>query len=75
MSPINNLLFRAAAFGMLFVAVPASAQETDEVQELRRVNDAQQQQIEDQQQQIETLMQMLTKLQSDVEPLVASADK
>ena len=60
---------------MLFVAIPASAQETDKVQELQRVNDAQQQQIEAQQRQIETLMEMLTKLQSEVEPLVASADK
>ncbi len=47
MSSMNNLLFRVAAFGMLFVAISASAQETDEVQELQRVNDAQQRQIED----------------------------
>ena len=79
---MNNLLFRVAAFGMLFVAVPASAQETDEVEELQRVNDAQQQQLEAQQRQleaqqrqIETLMQMLEQLQSEVEPLVSSADK
>jgi hypothetical protein len=72
---MNNLLFRVAAFGMLFVAVSASAQETDEVRELQRVNDAQQQQLEAQQLQIETLMQMLEQLQSEVEPLVTSADK
>ena len=75
MSSMNNLLFRVAAFGMLFIAVPTSAQETDEVQELKRVNDAQQRQLEAQQQQIETLMQMLKQLQSEVEPLVTSADK
>jgi len=72
---MNNLLFRVAAFGMLFVAVPASAQETDEVQELQRVNDAQQRQIEALEQQIETLMQMLMQLQSEVEPLVTSVEK
>ena len=75
MSSMNNLLFRVAAFGMLFVAVPAFAQETDEVQELQRVNDAQQRQLEAQQRQIETLMQMVEQLQSEVEPLVSSADK
>jgi hypothetical protein len=75
MSSINNLLFRVAAFSMLFVAVPTSAQESDKVQELQRVNDAQQQQIEAQQRQIETLMQMVIQLQSAVEPLVTSADK
>ena len=42
MSSVNNFLFRVAAFGMLFVAVSAAAQETDKVQELQRVNDAQQ---------------------------------
>jgi hypothetical protein len=63
-----------AAFGLLFVAVSASAQETEEVKELRRVNDAQQQQIEAQQRQIETLMQMVIQLQSKVEPLVTSTD-
>ena len=75
MSSMNNLLIRVAALGMLFVAVPASAQESDKVQELQRVNDAQQQQLEAQQRQIETLMQMLIQLQSEVEPLVTSADK
>jgi hypothetical protein len=72
---MSNLVFRVAAFGMLFVAVSASAQETDEVQELQRVNDDQQRQLEAQQQQIDTLMQMLEQLQSEVEPLVTSADK
>jgi len=65
MSSMNNLVFRVAAFGMLFLAVAASAQETDEVQELQRVNDAQQQQLEAQQRQIETLMQMVEQLQSE----------
>ena len=75
MSSMNTLLFRVAAFGMLFVAVSAYAQETDKIQELQRVNDAQQQQIEAQQRQIETLMQMMMQLQSEAEPLVTSADK
>lgn len=73
-SSINNLPFRVIAFGLLFVAVSAIAEETDRVQELQRVIDAQQRQLEAQQRQLESQMQMLRRLQSEVEQLAKSAD-
>ena len=48
---------------MLFVAAPAFAQEIDKEQELQRVIDALQRQLEAQQQQIETLMPQIDKEQ------------
>jgi len=65
---MNKILFMVAALGLLFVAVPAFAEETDKVQELQRVIDAQQRQLEIQ-------MQMLIQLQSEVERISKSADK
>ena len=70
-----NLLFRGAAFGLLFLAVSTNAQETDNVQELQRVIDAQQRQLEAQQRQLEGQMQMLKELQSEVERYGKSSDK
>jgi hypothetical protein len=72
---MNNLLFRVVAFGLLFLAVSANAEEIDKVQELQRVIGAQQRQLEAQQQQLEAQMQILMKLQSEVERLGKSADK
>ncbi len=63
------------AFGLLFLAVSANAEEIDKVQELQRVIDAQQQQLGDQQRQLEVQMQMLIQLQSKVEQYAKSADK
>jgi hypothetical protein len=74
-SSINKLLFRVVAFGLLFVAVSAFAGETDKVQGLQRVIDAQQRQLEAQQRQLEDQMQMLRRLQSEVERLAKSADE
>jgi len=72
---MNNLLFMVTALGLLFVAVPAFAQETDKVKELQRLIDAQQLQLEAQQQQLEIQMQMLIQLQSEVERSAKSEDK
>ena len=58
-SSMNNLLFRVVAFGLLFLAVSANAEEIDKVQELQRVIGAQQRQLEAQQRQLEFQMQML----------------
>ena len=74
-SSMNNLLFRVVAFGLLFLAVSANAEEIDKVQELKHVIDTQQRQLEAQQQQLEVQMQMLIQLQSEVERLTKSADK
>ena len=74
-SSMNNLLFRVVAFGLLFLAVSANAEEIDKVQELQRVIGAQQRQLEAQQRQLEAQMQMLMQLQSEVERLGKSADK
>ena len=74
-SSINDLLLRVIAFGLLFVAVSAMAEETDKVRELQRVIDAQQRQLEAQQRQLESQMQMLKRLRSEVERLAQSADE
>jgi len=74
-SSMNDLLIRAAAFGLLLLAAPAIAEEADKVQELQCVIDAQQRQLEAQQRQLEAQMQMLMQLQSEVEGLAKSADK
>ena len=74
LSSINNLLCLVVAFGLLFVAVSAIAEETDKVQELQRVIDTQQRQLEAQQRQLEDQMQMLRRLQSEVERLAKSPD-
>ena len=50
---MNNFLFMVTALSLLFVAVPAFAEETDKVKELQRLIDAQQLQLEAQQQQLE----------------------
>jgi hypothetical protein len=71
---INNFMCLAVAFGLLFVAASAIAEETDKVQELQRVIEVQQQQLEAQQRQLEDQMQMLRRLQSEVERLAKSAD-
>jgi DcaP outer membrane protein len=75
LSSIKNLLFRVAAFSLLFVAVSAIAQETDKVQELQRVIDTQQRQLKAQQRQLEDQMQVLRRLQSEVERLAKSTDE
>ena len=75
MSSIKYLLLCVVAFGLLFLAVSTSAQETDRVKELQRVIDAQQRQLEDQQRQLDDQMQMLKKLQEEVEQNAKSEDK
>ena len=75
LSSINNLLLRVVAFGLLFVAVSAIAEETDKIQELQRVIDTQRRQLEAQQRQLEVQMQVLGRLQSEVERLAKSTDK
>ena len=72
---MNNLLFMVAALGLLLMAVPTLAEEGDKFEELQRVIDAQQLQIETQQQQLEMQMQMMIQLQSEVERFAKSADK
>ena len=72
---MSNLLFMVTVLGLLFVAVPAFAQETDKVKELQRLIDAQQLQLEAQQQQLEIQMKMLIQLQSEVERSAKSEDK
>ena len=62
------------ACGLLLLAVSANAQETDEVQELERVVEAQQQQIDAQQRQLEVQMQMLIQLQSKVDQYAKSEE-
>lgn len=59
---------------LLLLAVSANAQETDEVQELERVVEAQQQQIDAQQRQLEVQMQMLIQLQSKVDQYAKSEE-
>jgi hypothetical protein len=73
-SSMNNFLFRLVAFGLLFLAVPANAEETEKVKELQRANETQQRQIEALQRQLDAQMQMMIQLQSKVEGYAKSTD-
>jgi len=73
-SSLNNILFRVIAFGLLFLAVSANAEETNRVQELERANENQQRQIEALQRQLEVQMRMMIQLQSEVERYAKSTD-
>ena len=68
------LLLVGGIIGLGFLAMPVFAQDTEQMQELQRVNDAQQKQIEHQQKQLDAQRQLLQGFQKQIESLVKDAD-
>jgi predicted porin len=69
------MLIAGGFIGLAFLALPACAQEANNVQELQRVIDAQQKQLETQQKQLDAQKQLLQDLQKQMESLAKDADK
>jgi hypothetical protein len=68
------LLLSGGIIGLAFLAMPAFAQDTEKMQELQRVIDAQQRQNEAQQKQLDAQRQLLKELQTQIKSLVKDAD-
>lgn len=71
---IRFLILAGGIVGLGFFAIPVQAQDAEEVQELRRIIEAQQKQLEAQQKQLDAQVQSMQKLQKRVESLVEDSD-
>ncbi|MCZ6538196.1 MAG: hypothetical protein O6922_00015 [Chloroflexi bacterium] len=75
-SSLTHRLFpNGGIIGLVFFAVPVFAEDAGKVEELRRVIEAQQQQLEMHQKQLDTQRQLLQKLEAQLKSLDTDADQ